>query len=539
MSKALKNKVKLNDIISVKDFGAKGDGTTNDTAALQAAINASNGKKLVIPSGKYIHSGLTVPKSAKFSMEGDFDSYDTTEGTILFYTGTGIGLQIGVDDGNPDVTGPLRGATVSNILFDSTTGSTAIRVQNTALAEIFNCKFRGHSGKVIDLRANVITKVYNNDIAGTLPASGNVGVWCDDQYFGNFVVDIKDNHIFQLNHAGRFSEGRSLTVHNNIVENIRPGANKGVWEFETSGYISVASFRDNYYENHFGYVYGGSSFTGAILSLTVQDEDAWGSADAGNVNPGVGNLPRTKVFGQNISGNLFVDSSLNTQAALGLASVYTNTSIFSTSTTKVESQYPNKEYEDALVEALRPNDLMKAAGNFTFISGGTVGTQTIGGNQRPSINGVTASAPDGWTSVISGAVWNSVVDQTDGGWVCYTPGSGSTFNLAEKTFTLTPVASSRYFVLAVTIKGWAAVRLDGNIIYDSGSSFANYSTQVIKFAVPPSTSSFKLTLGTNATASYWAEARLYEVGVAEYNEPGAYGGILTKAVKRLMRRGSY
>lgn len=513
---------------------------TDCSAYILACFAAANGREIYVPAGKYNHAtALTYAKTLRFHLRGEFAGYDAGLGAVFNYTGAGIGLQVGVDDGNPDSTGPIRDVTITGITFSTSTGSSSLRIQNTALTLIERNRFYGASGKCVDARANVLLKIRHNDIRGSQPASGNYGIYLDEEYFGNFVTEIEGNHIYQVNHAGRFCEGRNLRVQNNTVENIRPGATGGVWKFETSGYISTMAFLYNYYENHRGYVYEGASFTGAILSLIIKGEDAWGSGDAGNVNPGVGNLPKTKVFAHDIRDNFFVDSSWNTQAALALTAVYPTTSVFDTTTTIVRDQVTNKEYEDAIVYALAPNDLMKVAGDFSGITAGTPGTLAVGGSTQNSNNGAAASGPFGWTQVIAGAVWNAVVDAITGSWVCYTPGSGATFNLATYTQTLTPVAVTRYFVVGFTTKGWSSLKLAAASIYDSGASITSYHTEVIKFSVAPSAANFTLTLATNATASYWAEMRLYEIGSAEFNEPGALGTALTKAVKRLMRRGAY
>jgi hypothetical protein len=55
--------------VSVKDFGAVGDGVTNDTAAIQAALNAVRvkGGEIVFPPGDYLHTGLELGTAGVFN----------------------------------------------------------------------------------------------------------------------------------------------------------------------------------------------------------------------------------------------------------------------------------------------------------------------------------------------------------------------------------------------------------------------------------------------------------------------------------------
>lgn len=48
------------DVVNVKDFGAKGDGVTDDTEAIQAAVTSN--KSIFFPAGRYrCTESITVP----------------------------------------------------------------------------------------------------------------------------------------------------------------------------------------------------------------------------------------------------------------------------------------------------------------------------------------------------------------------------------------------------------------------------------------------------------------------------------------------
>ena len=51
-------------VFNARAFGAKGDGVTDDTAAIQAMIDAGKGKTVMIPDGTFIHAGVLLSGAA-------------------------------------------------------------------------------------------------------------------------------------------------------------------------------------------------------------------------------------------------------------------------------------------------------------------------------------------------------------------------------------------------------------------------------------------------------------------------------------------
>jgi hypothetical protein len=92
---------KLRESVSVKDFGAVGDGVTDDTVAIQAALNVT-GTVFIQPGTYKISSSLVVKNYTHLIGAGQYN-------TFLQYTGTGDAIQIN---------NPINSSTASYITLE-------------------------------------------------------------------------------------------------------------------------------------------------------------------------------------------------------------------------------------------------------------------------------------------------------------------------------------------------------------------------------------------------------------------------------------
>lgn len=107
---------RLNDVVSVKDFGATGNGSTDDSAALNLAL--ASGKSLRFPAGTYKAANLTSSASNQVLFaDGDVLIQKNANGDLLTLSGGNVtirGIRFVGDASNPTFTGNGVVATGNN-----------------------------------------------------------------------------------------------------------------------------------------------------------------------------------------------------------------------------------------------------------------------------------------------------------------------------------------------------------------------------------------------------------------------------------------
>lgn len=204
----LDNAVNGNNLaLNVKNFGAVGDGNTNDAAAINTALQAAQGAggaTVFMPRGTYIiDQSLNVPSNCTLLGEG----YDT-----LLQRKTGNNLV------NMIVVNAAQNVRLTNLHIDAQKDDIITNYSSTAL-----------DGNNIYVTYN---GVYVTGGQGT--PSKNITVdhcWIHDSYFGNVAPDNVDGMIIDSNYLyngrdnqinGRVKHAvhgtcRNITVSNNVV----------------------------------------------------------------------------------------------------------------------------------------------------------------------------------------------------------------------------------------------------------------------------------------------------------------------------------
>ena len=151
--------------ISVKQFGATGDGVTDDTAALQAAIDAASNGFLHIPSGSYSCNTLTLSSPIKIEGSGTLNLI-TAATTLLYITANNCEI-----DGLTLVGSGNSAEQLTEILVrtgPSTVGSTSTVVENL---QIRNCTIKDSDGYACRL-AYIKDSVIDNCVMDNLRYAG-------------------------------------------------------------------------------------------------------------------------------------------------------------------------------------------------------------------------------------------------------------------------------------------------------------------------------------------------------------------------------
>jgi hypothetical protein len=156
---------KLMESLSVKDFGAAGDGSADDTAAIQAAIDAvsvTGGTVYFPPNGRYrITSGITIASNHPVCLVSDMGGqiYDAP-GIRLDGSITGSWITYTAPDSSNR--GAHGGGTISGLNFCQTdvayTCDAVLNLNDFATSLVENCTFQWITGSAIRTEFAVMSR---------------------------------------------------------------------------------------------------------------------------------------------------------------------------------------------------------------------------------------------------------------------------------------------------------------------------------------------------------------------------------------------
>ena len=206
VSRSVENR--LEDYVSVKDFGAVGNGSTDDTTAFQAAIDT--GKKIHIPAGTYLLTGTISSSGRNVHFSGD-----GSRNTVLnFRNGSINGFSVDIDNGgNADYTAQFSGFRINS----NAQQGTAIYIKsNNPVGEIFpmaivdDIHVDGNWKRGIDLDSVRVCRLRNITLG--LP-TGEEGIALRGKCMDSVLSNIIASNLLRNNGAAIYIDGEAEGIH--------------------------------------------------------------------------------------------------------------------------------------------------------------------------------------------------------------------------------------------------------------------------------------------------------------------------------------
>jgi hypothetical protein len=222
--------------INVADYGATGDGTTDDTSAIQSALDASEYKKLIFPEGIYKITQLNVGSNREIDFNNATIVNDgvSTDELVVLDSGTS---NVIFKNGNFNLTGNTNdvfyhnntGGTLTNISFQNMrfeNGRYPIYLDETDRLNIYNSKFLNSSYGIRCSSSRNVNVSYNtfkgNGTSSSMITAFNCNavsssLTSDVNFTYNFISDTGDTSVFARCFAG--SEIKKVNISNNTLVN--------------------------------------------------------------------------------------------------------------------------------------------------------------------------------------------------------------------------------------------------------------------------------------------------------------------------------